>query len=208
MITESLESSPILPVVVLEDAQKALPLAEALLEGGITGIEVTFRTKAAAAAIASIRSSLPEMVVSAGTVVTKEQAQAAIDSGAQFGLAPGLDPEIVEIFHSVGLPFVPGIMTPTDVQGALKIGCRHLKFFPAEAAGGLPLLRSLAAPFRSFEVRFCPTGGLNPGNVGSYLAVDEVFAIGGTWIATAGLINQNAWREITDLAREAVQLIS
>lgn len=200
-----LETSPILPVVVIEDADNAVPLAEALLAGGLGAIEVTFRSDAAADAISRIRKELPEMIVSAGTVVTEEQAKRAIDAGAQFGLAPGVDPETVAIFKAAGLPFIPGVMTPTDIQVALKAGCTHLKFFPAEAAGGLPLLKSLAAPYKSRGVKFCPTGGLKPANMGDYLALPEVFAIGGTWLATAAQIKGKQWADITAQVKDAME---
>jgi len=199
-----LETSRILPVVVIERREDAVPLAEAILAGGLGAIEVTFRTDAAADAIRAIREKLPEMIVSAGTVVTPDQAKRAIDAGAQFGLAPGFDAEIVESFKAAGLPFVPGVMTPTDVQAALKSGCTHLKFFPAEAAGGLPLLKSLIAPFKSMGVRFCPTGGLKLGNMGDYLALPQVFAIGGTWLAKPEQISAGEWSAITSQVKEAV----
>lgn len=200
-----LEKTRILPVVVIEDSEDAVPLGEALIEGGIHAIEVTFRTTAAAASIRAIRERLPEMTVSSGTVITADQAKQAIDSGAQFGLAPGLDTEIVSIFSQAGLPFVPGVMTPTDVQAALKADCRHLKFFPAEAAGGLSLLKSLIAPFKSTGVRFCPTGGIKPANMEEYLALPQVFAIGGTWLATPRQIQEKDWQTITEQARTALE---
>lgn len=192
-------------MVVIEDSEDAVPLGEALIEGGIHAIEVTFRTTAAAASIRAIRERLPEMTVSSGTVITADQAKQAIDSGAQFGLAPGLDTEIVSIFSQAGLPFVPGVMTPTDVQAALKADCRHLKFFPAEAAGGLSLLKSLIAPFKSTGVRFCPTGGIKPANMEEYLALPQVFAIGGTWLATPRQIQEKDWQTITEQARTALE---
>ncbi len=204
MDQQVLHSSRILPVVVIDDADTAVPLAETLLDAGLGAIEVTFRTPAAAAAIASIRKTLPDIVVSAGTVLTPEQAKRAIDAGAQFGLAPGIDQEIIAIFQAESLPFVPGVMTPSDVQAALKLGCTHLKFFPAEAAGGLPLLKSLIAPFKSSGCRFCPTGGLKQSNMSDYLAVPEVFAIGGTWLATPAQISNRQWEDIKVQAQTAV----
>ncbi len=203
-MSKMLETSRILPVVVIENANDAVPLAEAILAGGLSAIEVTFRTDAAADAIKAIREKLPEMIVSAGTVVTPDQAKRAIDAGAQFGLAPGFDADIVKQFQSAGLPFVPGVMTPTDIQSALKSNCTHLKFFPAEAAGGLSLLKSLIAPFKSMGVRFCPTGGLKPSNMADYLALPQVFAIGGTWLAKPEQIANGQWDVITAQVKDAV----
>ena len=204
MNTDILESSPILPVIAIDDAANALPLAEALVAGGISAIEVTFRTDAAVESISTIREKLPEMIVSAGTVVTLEQAQKAIDAGAQFGLAPGLDADVVALFNKAGLSFIPGVMTPSEVQAALKLGCHHMKFFPAEAAGGLPLLKSLIAPFKSHGVKFCPTGGVKPSNMADYLSLEEVFAVGGTWLATPAQINAGDWSSIEEQVKIAM----
>ena len=195
---------PIIPVIVLDRADDAVPLAEALLAGGLGIIEVTFRTAAAAEAIQKIRTALPEMAVGAGTVVTPEQAQRALDAGSQFGLAPGTDPETIATFTAAGVPFVPGIMTPTDIQAALKAGCTRLKFFPAGPAGGPKLLKAMAAPYKSLGVQFCPTGGVSLGNLGDYLALPEVFAVGGSWLATKDQIAAGAWPQITAQVREAL----
>ena len=200
-----LEKNKILPVIVLNDVSEALPVAEALLAGGIQAIEVTFRTEAAAGSIKAIREKLPEMTVAAGTVVTLEQAKRAIDAGSQFCLAPGTDPEVVAYSHSLDIPFIPGVMTPSDVQLANKLGCSHLKFFPAEAAGGVPLLKSLIAPYKSLGLKFCPTGGVKPGNLSSYLSIPEIFAVGGTWLATPQLINDGAWSTITENSKTALE---
>lgn len=206
MQTHLLESSSILPVVVINHARDAVPLAKALLAGGLKAVEVTFRTEAAADAIVAIRAELPEMIVSAGTVVTPEQAQRALAAGAQFGLAPGFDAEVVSIFQEADRPFVPGVMTPTDVQNALKAGCSHVKFFPAEAVGGTTLLKSLIAPFKATGIKFCPTGGLKPSNMKEYLSIAQVFAIGGTWLAKPEQIEAQDWHTISQQVKEALAL--
>ncbi|MCH2156508.1 MAG: bifunctional 4-hydroxy-2-oxoglutarate aldolase/2-dehydro-3-deoxy-phosphogluconate aldolase [Opitutales bacterium] len=207
MDKDILKKSRILPVIVIEDAQDAVPLAEALLAGGLSAIEVTFRTTAAAESIRLIRDNVPEMTVSAGTVLTLDQAQAALDSGAQFCLSPGLDSEVVTYVLERSIPFVPGVMTPSEVQAALKLDCQHLKFFPAGAAGGVKMLKSIAAPFKSMGVQFCPTGGLNLENMAEYLALSEVFTIGGSWLAPSAQIAAGDWTGITENVRAAVDQI-
>ncbi|MGF1531934.1 MAG: bifunctional 4-hydroxy-2-oxoglutarate aldolase/2-dehydro-3-deoxy-phosphogluconate aldolase [Puniceicoccaceae bacterium] len=203
----NLDKFPVIPVIVLEDANDAVPLAEALLEGGLGIIEVTFRTLAAAEAIFNITEAFPEMAVGAGTIITPEQAKTALDAGARFGLAPGTDSEVIRIFKERSSPFVPGVMTPSDIQRALLEGCDRLKFFPAEAAGGIQLLKAMAAPFKSFNLRFCPTGGITLENLADYLALPEVFAVGGTWLAKPGQIKGKEWTEITAQTRQALAKI-
>lgn len=200
---DELLKRPIIPVIVIEDAVDAEPLAEALLEGGIDVIEVTFRTVAAAEAITRIAKKFPDMLLGAGTVLTTEQADRAIDAGAGFGLAPGLNPEVVEHFQSRGGVFIPGVMTPTEIERGLGLGCTLLKFFPAGAAGGVPMLKALAGPYASQEVKFCPTGGINPDNMTDYLSLPIVAAIGGSWLATSRQIADKNWATITKQAREA-----
>ena len=197
-------NAPVVPVIVIEDAADAVPLSEALLAGGLDIIEVTFRTDAAADAIANIAAALPEMKVGAGTVLTLEQAKRAIDSGSQFGLAPGLDPETVEYFNSRNVPFIPGIMTPSEIQQALKLGCKHMKFFPAGNAGGPGMLKALVAPYASAGVKFCPTGGVNLDNMNEYLAIPQVFTVGGSWLASKQQIADKAWSVITEQVKQAL----
>ncbi|MEM1222180.1 MAG: bifunctional 4-hydroxy-2-oxoglutarate aldolase/2-dehydro-3-deoxy-phosphogluconate aldolase [Verrucomicrobiota bacterium] len=207
-MNQLLEANKILPVVSIENPDHAIPLAQALNEGGISAIEVTFRTERAAEAIEEIRKNLTGVTVAAGTVLTPEQARQAIAAGAQFGLSPGFDPTIIEMFREANIPFIPGVATPTDLTQAMAMNCQYLKFFPAEALGGLKALKSISAPFRSFGFRFCPTGGVTPGNLGDYLALPDVFAVGGTWIAPADLIKQENWPEITRRAAEAIHLLN
>lgn len=199
-----LDQFPVIPVIVLDEVADAKPLAEALLEGGLNIIEVTFRTAAAAGAIESIANAFPEMLVGAGTVVTPEQAKIAIDSGSKFGLAPGTDPETIAYFKERNVPFIPGIMTPSDIQAAVKAGCEHLKFFPAGAAGGPKLLKAMAAPYANLGVKFCPTGGVSLDNMNDYLSIPEVFAIGGSWLATKAQIANKDWSAITSQVKEAL----
>jgi len=194
---------PVMPVIVIDDAEDAIPLAEAFLKGGLNVLEITFRTAAAAAAIQKIRSAYPDMLVGAGTVLSLEQAKAAIDSGARFGLAPGLDHETVDFFQQQAVPFIPGVMTPSEIQQALKLNCRYLKFFPAGNAGGPGMLKALAAPYISQNIRFCPTGGVNLANMRDYLEIPQVFTVGGSWLATQKQIREKSWGAITEQVKQA-----
>lgn len=203
-----LHQFPVIPVIVLDDANDAVPLAEALLAGGLNIIEVTFRTAAAAESIERIAQAFPEMQVGAGTVVTPEQAKRAIDAGSKFGLAPGTDPETIAYFNEKGVPFIPGIMTPSDIQAAVKAGCTSLKFFPAGAAGGPKLLKAMAAPYANLGIKFCPTGGVTLDNMNDYLSMPEVFAIGGTWLAPKAQIQAKEWGTITQQVKDALSKAS
>jgi len=202
------DSHPIIPVVVIEDPENAVPLAQALLRGGIGIIEVTFRTAAAAAAIKSIHQQCPDMLVGAGTVVTDAQAELAVTAGAQFALAPGMDPETVRYFKERAIPFIPGVATPSEIQAAYREGCRMMKFFPAGASGGPSYLKAMAAPYRSLGLQFCPTGGVTTANINDYLSLPEVFAVGGTWIATPTQIANGDWSEIETQAKTAREISS
>ncbi len=201
---EELLKRPIVPVIVIEDANDAEPLAEALLSGGIDVIEVTYRTAAAGEAIARIKKAFPDMLLGAGTVLSPEQADQAIEAGAGFGLAPGLNPDVVDRFQSHGGVFIPGVMTPSEIEKGLTLGCTFLKFFPAETAGGLPALKAMAGPYVATGVKFCPTGGVNLANMTDYLNLPIVASIGGSWIATKQQIGQKDWKAITRQASEAL----
>jgi len=194
----------IVPVVVLDRAESAEPLAEALLAGGLDIMEITFRTAAAEESIRRIAARFPEILLGAGTLLEEEQVTRARDAGAVFGLAPGLNPKIIAKAKSMGLQFSPGVMTPSDVEQALSLGCTLLKFFPAEAAGGTAMLKSLAGPYGHTGVRFIPTGGITPGNLKEYLKLPVVAAIGGSWMVDKQLVNAGKWEEITRLTREAL----
>ena len=189
----------IVPVVALEDAADALPLGAALKKGGVSAIEVTFRTAAAADAIRLLTREMPELLVGAGTVITKEQADAAIEAGAKFIVSPGFQPELV----SKGVPMCPGTAAPGEMEQAMALGLSAVKFFPAEQNGGAPMLKALSAPYR--DLLFMPTGGVKLENLRTYLALDQVFACGGTWLATKDDIKAKAFDKITARTREAVK---
>lgn len=202
---ESLGKIGIVPVVVIDDAKDAVPLAKALMEGGLPCAEVTFRTSAAAASIRAMHKAYPDMVVGAGTVLTKEDADKAKEAGAKFLVSPGLNPDIVRYAKEIGLPMVPGTCTPGDVERALSLGLTDIKFFPAEASGGLPFIKALCGPYTT--VRFMPTGGLNKDNVHDYLAYPKIWACGGSWIAPKDLIASGNFDEIERRAKEAADIV-
>ena len=193
----------IVPVVALEDAADALPLGAALKKGGVSAIEVTFRTAAAADAIRLLTREMPELLVGAGTVITKEQADAAIEAGAKFIVSPGFQPELVSYVLSKGVPMCPGTATPGEMEQAMALGLSAVKFFPAEQNGGAPMLKALSAPYR--DLLFMPTGGVKLENLRTYLALDQVFACGGTWLATKDDIKAKAFDKITARTREVVK---
>ncbi len=204
---ETLGGAGIIPVIVIENEADAVPLARALVSGGLPVLEVTFRTKAAAAAIAAIRREVPEAVVGAGTVLTAAQLRAAKETGAVFGVAPGFDPAIVAAANEAGMPFCPGIATASELSQALSAGCRMVKFFPAEAAGGVKMIKNLLGAFRFTGVRFMPTGGVNLSNVADYLAVPEIACCGGTWIVPKDALAAGDWARIEKLASDASSLV-
>ncbi|MCL1863965.1 MAG: bifunctional 4-hydroxy-2-oxoglutarate aldolase/2-dehydro-3-deoxy-phosphogluconate aldolase [Defluviitaleaceae bacterium] len=203
-IFESLAKMKIVPVIVINDVEKAVPLARALCEGGLPCAEVTFRTAAAADAIRAITKEFPDMLVGAGTVLTSAQVDEAIAAGAKFMVAPGLNPATVRHCNDRGVPMLPGICTPSEIEQGLSLGLEALKFFPAEAAGGANMLKALTAPYN--KMKFMPTGGLTPSNIKDYLAIKSVFACGGSWMVKDELINNGDFAKITELTREAVQL--
>lgn len=201
---ERILAKRIVPVVVLDDAGSAEPLAEALLAGGLDIMEITFRTAAAEESIRRIASRFPEVLLGAGTLLDDTQVQRARDAGAVFGLAPGLNPRTIAKAEEVGLRFSPGVMTPSDVEQALALGCKLLKFFPAETAGGTGMLKALAGPYGHTGVKFIPTGGITSTNLGDYLKLPVVAAIGGSWMVDKQLVNDGKWAEITRLTRDAL----
>lgn len=203
-IFDTLSDYAIVPVIAIDDVKDALPLADALLAGGLPVAEITFRTAAASDVIAQIARHRPQLHVGAGTVLSTEQVDAALAAGARFALSPGLDEDVLAHARAKALPFAPGIMTPTDLQAALNAGCKFVKFFPAMAAGGPNMLKNIAAPYAHTGIGFNPTGGVNMDNLGDWLAVAQVRAVGGTWIATKADITAGNWDKITDNARAAV----
>ena len=196
----------VIPIIELLRTQDAVPLARALVAGGLGCAEITFRTNAASASIAAIRAALPDMLVGAGTVLTTAQVDEAISAGAAFLVAPGFNPDVVAAAGARGVPIIPGVCTPTEIEAALSQGIDILKFFPAEAAGGVEFLKAVAGPYRS--VRFIPTGGIDVTNLGAYLALPSVLACGGTWVARKELIAAGDFAAIERLAADAVDLVS
>lgn len=195
----------IIPVVVLNDARDAEPLAKALIDGGLPCAEVTFRTDAAEGSIAIMTKKYPELFVGAGTVLTTEQADRAIDAGARFIVSPGLNPEVVRHCIDRGITVCPGVCTPTEVEVALGLGLDTVKFFPAEASGGLGFIKAISAPYTT--LKFMPTGGISAGNVRDYLAYDRILACGGSWMVKGDLIRSGNFDKITQLVKEAAAIV-
>lgn len=193
----------VIPVIAIDRVDQALPLADALIAGGLPAAEITFRTAAAAEVIATISKERPQMTVGAGTLLTTDAVDQAIAAGAKFGVAPGLNPRIVKYAQSKGLPFIPGIATPSEIEEGLELGCRLLKFFPAEALGGVKLLKAFTAPYKQTGVHFMPTGGLNIDNIGDYFAIPQVAAAGGTWLAKKEDLDGGRWAAITEKCKAA-----
>lgn len=197
----------IVPVIAgLEHTEDAVPLAQALLAGGLNVIEITFRSANAADAVRSIAQKVPEMIIGAGTLLNAAQLREAKDAGAQFGVAPGLNLEVVTAAKKINLPFVPGVMTPSEIENALSAGCKLLKFFPANIAGGVTMLKALVGPYSQTGARFIALSGVRPENAREYLEVPIVAAVGGTWIAEPALIAKRDWKTITARTREALQI--
>lgn len=199
-----LEALGVIAVLVVDEAADAVPLARALLDGGVGGIELTLRTDVALEAVRRIRAEVPELLVGVGTILTPAQVDQTLAAGGQFGVAPGMNPKTVAAARHRGLPFAPGVCTPTDIELALEAGCTTLKFFPCEPSGGLPYLRSIAAPFAHLGVRFVPLGGIDAGNAETYLREPLVRAIGGSWLAPRDVIRARDWTEVTRRAAGAV----
>ena len=196
--------APVIPVIVLDDARHAVPLARACVAGGVALLEVTLRTPAGLEAIRRIAAEVPEAVVGAGTVVALPDVARVAAAGARFVVTPGFDRSIAAAVRDAGLPLMPGVMTPSEVMAALSDGLSLLKFFPAQAAGGVAMLRALSGPFPG--VRFCPTGGVDARIASDYLALPNVFAVGGSWITPAATIARQDWAAVTTLARAAASL--
>ena len=206
-VLDQLAKHVVIPVIAIDSADSALPLADALLEGGLPVAEITFRTAAAAEVIARIAKERPAMILGAGTVLTAENLGRACDAGAKFGVAPGLNPDVVAEAAHRGLPFMPGVITPTEVEQALSLGLKLLKFFPAEAFGGLKVIKALAAPYGHAGVKFMPTGGVTTANLADYLAEKSVACVGGTWIASREAIAEKRWAQIRDNCRAAIEIV-
>ncbi|CQR64344.1 bifunctional 4-hydroxy-2-oxoglutarate aldolase/2-dehydro-3-deoxy-phosphogluconate aldolase [Streptomyces leeuwenhoekii] len=199
-----LDLAPVVPVVVLDDAADAVPLARALVAGGLPAIEVTLRTPAALDAIRAIAEGVPEAVVGAGTVIAPGQVADAVAAGARFLVSPGWTDGLLEAMRASGVPFLPGVSTTSEVVALLERGVREMKFFPAEAAGGTAYLKSLAGPLP--QARFCPTGGIGPDSAPAYLALPNVGCVGGSWMLPKEAVAAGDWRRVEALARAAAEL--
>jgi 2-dehydro-3-deoxyphosphogluconate aldolase/(4S)-4-hydroxy-2-oxoglutarate aldolase len=204
-VLEELGKIGIVPVIKIDDVEKALPLAKALLAGGIPCAEITFRTAQGEEAIRRIHQGLPEILLGAGTVLTTDQVDRAVDAGARFIVSPGLNPRVVEHCIKRGVPVTPGCANPSDIETALEVGLDVVKFFPAEPAGGLAYIKAIAAPYPN--LKFLPTGGINAANIGAYMAYEKIHACGGSWMVGADLINAGEFNAITLLCKEAVQKV-
>ena len=205
-LIEKIRATGVVPVVKLDDAKDAVPLATALKNGGLCCAEITFRTDAAEESIRRIAAEYPDFFIAAGTVLTPAQADAAMAAGASFVVSPGLNPNVVKHCLDKDYPIIPGVCTPTEVEAAMALGLSYLKFFPAEAAGGVKMIKAMAAPYTN--IRFMPTGGISTKNLADYLGCKAVFACGGSWMVPADLINEGKFDDIEKLTREAVELLA
>ncbi|MCX8836958.1 bifunctional 4-hydroxy-2-oxoglutarate aldolase/2-dehydro-3-deoxy-phosphogluconate aldolase [Vibrio parahaemolyticus] len=205
-IKEQLKALKVIPVIAIDKAEDIIPLGKVLAENGLPAAEITFRSAAAAEAIRLLRETQPDMLIGAGTVLNREQAIAAKEAGATFIVSPGFNPNTVKACQEIGIDIVPGVNNPSTVEAALEMGLTTLKFFPAEASGGINMVKSLLAPYTDIELM--PTGGLNPANIKDYLAIPRVLACGGTWMVDKKLIEAGNWEELARLTREAVALVN
>ena len=208
MNTESFLKQRLVCVAVIDKPDDAVPLAEALLAGGLNCIEVTFRTAGAADSISRIREKVPRITVGAGTLLTPDNVKAAIGAGAQFGVSPGLSESVSTTAQQNDFPLFPGVITPGEIMRALELGWKHLKFFPSETFGGVNALKALIGPFGHTGVKFIPTGGITAMTLPNYLAVPQVAAVGGSWMAERKLVAEKSWSKITALTAEAMKIIS
>ena len=204
-VLEKIEKIGIVPVVVLNDAKDAEPLAKALCNGGLPCAEVTFRTEAAEEYIRIMTEKFPEMLVGAGTVLTTEQVDRAVAAGAKFIVSPGLNPKVVQYCIDKNIPVTPGTQTPSEMEKALEMGLDVVKFFPAEPAGGLKMIKAVAAPYTT--LKFMPTGGINLGNVEEYLKYDRILACGGSWMVKGDLVSAGKFDEIEKMTKDAAELV-
>ena len=202
---QKLEEYGVVPVVVLKNTKDAIPLADALIEGGLSCAEVTFRTEAAEESIRLMSKKYPEMLVGAGTVLTTEQVDRAVKAGAKFIVSPGFDAEIVDYCLDKNIPVFPGCITPSEVAQAVKRGLKVIKFFPAEQAGGVAMIKAMGAPYNM--VKFMPTGGISAKNLSEYLSCSNIVCCGGSWMVKGDLITEGKFDEITALTKEAVELV-
>jgi len=205
-IIETIKMAKIIAVLIIEEKRHVRPLIESLLEGGVNAIELTLRTKIAPEAIDIISSEYPEILCGVGTILTPEQTLLAKESGASFGVSPGLNRRVIEAARENNLPFFPGVSTPSDIEAALEYDYRLLKFFPAEPMGGIPYLKSINAPYKHLGISYLPLGGVSADNLHSYLKEDIIGGVGGSWIASPKLISDENWGQIVNNAKEAIAI--
>ena len=205
LMMEQLKEIGIIPVVVIHDEKDAIPLAQALCDGGMLGVEVTFRTDAAEGTIRQMSETYKELLVGAGTVLTTEQVDRAVNAGAKFIVSPGLNPKVVRYCEEKGIPIIPGVATPIEIEQALELGLEVVKFFPAEPSGGLPMIQAMGAAYT--KLKFMPTGGINLQNVEAYLQSDKILACGGSWMVKEQFIGEGNFEGITKMCKEARDLV-
>lgn len=206
-LAATVEKAGIVAVLVIDDANDAVPLARALLAGGVNVMELTLRTPAALDALREIKANVPEMLAGVGTILTTTQVDAVVAAGAAFGVAPGCNPRILDAARAAGLSFAPGVSTATDIEIAVENGCKVLKLFPSEPLGGLAYLKAVAAPYAHLGLKYIPLGGVNAKNMATYLSEPLIAALGGSWLAPRDLVKAANWDAITALAAEAVTTI-
>ena len=202
---EVLNAGPVMPVMVIQNLDDAVPLARALVAGGIKVLEITLRTPIALDAIRLISQEVKDAIVGAGTIITPEQLQAAEDAGAAFAISPGLTPRLLAAAKAGNIALIPGIATLSELMLGMEYGLDHFKFFPAEAAGGIPMLKSIAGPVP--QVTFCPTGGISPENYNSYLQLSNVACVGGSWLVPADVVKSKNWARVTELAKQTIDKV-
>jgi 2-dehydro-3-deoxyphosphogluconate aldolase/(4S)-4-hydroxy-2-oxoglutarate aldolase len=207
-LASNIHAAGVVAVVILEQEEDGVPLARALIEGGVRVMELTLRTGSALHALESIRRDVPELIAGVGTILTVAQVAQVKDAGAAFGVAPGTNRRVIEAAKDAGLSFAPGVATPSDIEAALECGCTLLKFFPCEGSGGLPFLRTMAAPYLHCGLRFIPLGGIHAANMESYLADPLILAVGGSWLAPQEAIRAEDWGAITTLASAAAEKVA
>lgn len=204
-VLDKIEKCGVIPVVVIEDASKAKALGQAVFDGGLDCVEVTFRTEEAAEALKIIKEEFPQMTVGAGTVLTIEQAQQAMDAGAEFIVSPGSNPKVIQYCIENDITTIPGVVTPSEIERNLEMGIETMKFFPAEAAGGVKMIQAVSAPYGN--VKFMPTGGISVSNIENYLKLSSVLACGGSWMVKKELLETENYKEISRLSKEAAEMV-
>jgi 2-dehydro-3-deoxyphosphogluconate aldolase/(4S)-4-hydroxy-2-oxoglutarate aldolase len=202
-----MQHSGVIAVLIVDDPRRAVKLAQALIAGGVSIMELTLRTTAALDCLRAITAEVPEMMAGAGTILARSQVDEVLDAGALFGVAPGTNPSVILHANDLGLPFAPGVVTPTDIDTAVQCGCRILKFFPAEQSGGVPMLSAIKAPYAHLGLKYIPLGGVSTANLSTYLSDSDVIAVGGSWLAPKAMIDAERWTDITAAAQMARQIV-